>query len=106
MLYINNDISICNNGSEGDYEIFARGFDDSSSVFMYTRNSDMATYLSYFDGPGEMLSLIYVKKSFDENLNEVFTGECAYSTTRWYKAGSQLRVTIYKDDIIVDTIEA
>lgn len=105
MLYINEDIEICNNGSEGEYEIFARGFDDSSSVFMYTRNSGMATYMDYFDGPGDMISLIYVKKSYDENHNLVFTGECAYSTSKWIESGSKMRFTIDKDDIRMFTIE-
>lgn len=101
MLFINNDIRINNDGSEGDYEIFARGFDDCSSVFMFAEITDMATYLSYSDGPGEMISLIYVEKGYDENHNTIFTGECAYSSTKWIKAGSRLRFTVLKDAISI-----
>lgn len=99
MLYINNDIMIDNNGSEGDYEIFARGFDDTSCIFMFSRITDMATYMDYSDGPGEMISLIYVEKGYDENHNRIFTGECAYSSTKWIEAGSRLRFTVLDDDI-------
>lgn len=101
MLYINDYISINNNGSEGKYDIFARGFDDTSCVFVYAPITDMATYIDYADGPGDMISLIHVKRGCDENRNTFFTGKCVYSSTKWIEAGSRLRFTLLDDAISI-----